>query len=138
MTKKLLVAFAVLGALCGAPAAADPPTPAPASVLGGSAALAVTASSGRVALPADASTYGAITIYNHGTKDAYFAMGDSTVAATTSSTLIAAGTAIVVYAWLPNATMTVPTHIAAICGGADSTSLAIYQANGPVLGTTSP
>lgn len=130
--KNLVAAIALCTALCAAPAAAQPPTPAPASVVGGTAALSVTATSSRVALPADAGAYGALTIYNYGTKDAYIALGSSSVAATTSSIPVRAGTAITIFAWVPGAAVNVPTDVAAICGGADATTLTIYQASGPI------
>ena len=101
-----------------------PPTPAPTSVVAGQVALSVTTSSARVALPSAADSAGAITIYNKGTADAYYALGSSSVTATTASIQIPASTFVTV--WRGTS-----TFLAAITASS-STSLVIYQANGPI------
>jgi hypothetical protein len=106
-----------------APAAA-PPQPAPVSVLAGQTSLSVTNASARVVLPSTAASAISITILNSGTKDAYFAQGGSSVTATTASTLIKAGSQLTV--WVSG------TYVAAITGGSDTTTLIVYQANGPL------
>jgi hypothetical protein len=106
---------------------AAPPTPVPVSVLCDTcyAPLSVTyTASTRVALPSANPSYNAITIWNTGSKDAYFKQGDVTVAATTSSLPIPAGRQITVWAS--------GTYIAAITGSTDATTLKIYQSNGPI------
>lgn len=102
-----------------------PPTPAPFSVLAGQVTLAVTASSGRVALPSTATYADAITIYNSGPKNAFFKFGNSSVLATTAGIELDAGKHLTVFSGNQ-------TNLAAICGGADTTTLVIYQANGPI------
>lgn len=87
-------------------------------------AVAVSASSSRTALTGTAA-YRSITINNYGVKDAFVALGGTTVTATTSSIPVRAGKHITI--WQGTA-----VDIAAICGGSDSTTLDIYQATGPV------
>lgn len=109
----------------GQPVYNAPPMPPGTSVLGGYASLAVTADSARVALPASCPAMCALTVSNRGDKDAFFALGGSGVKATTSSTPVRAGKSLAF--WVGT-----NTHIAAIAGDADSTSLDLYQGNGPV------
>lgn len=123
-----LAALAILGAQ-PRPAEAQPPTPPPYSVLGGYTSISASSSSSRVTLPASTGTYGAITLFNAGDKDAYFAVGGSTVVATTSPTgvgagKISAGKSLTIWA---NG-----THVAAITSGADTTTVQIFQATGPI------
>lgn len=120
----LLAALLVLGA-DAALAQVTPPSPPGYALLGGYAPLAVTASSARVALPANTTAYGAVTVVNYGTKDAFVALGNSSVAATTSSIPIRAGKHLTLK-------IGAATNLAAICGGADTTTLDLYQGNGPV------
>lgn len=127
--KKLLTAFA-LAVWASVAFAQAPPTPLPSSVIAGFTTLSASNVSGRVALPAASNPYRALTIYNTGTKDAYFALGGSTVVATTSSYKISAGTTLTVDAMIPGTPATMATYVAAITGGSDTTSLSIYQANG--------
>lgn len=112
-------------ALMASSAVAQAPSPGPVAVLAGQVPLNLTNASARVALPSTAVSASAITVYNKGTKDAYFALGSVTVTATTASTQIAAGTAVTL--WKSS-----NTYLAGITSGADTTSLVIYQATGPV------
>lgn len=117
----LLLAAAL--AFAAAPALAQVPPSAP--VIGATInAQAVTASTSRAALPASAA-YNALTINNYGVKDAFIALGGTTVTATTSSIPVRAGKHITIY-------QGTAVDIAAICGGSDTTTLDIYQATGPV------
>ena len=116
------VAF-LLAAAAGDAMGQAPPQPPAVAALGGFKTLAVTASSARTALPAS-SAFNAITVVNSGDKDAFIAQGGSTVVAATSGIKVAAGKHITIFV--------TGTYLAAICGGADSSSLDIYQANGPV------
>src|ERR1700685_3049155 len=97
-----------------APAVAqNPPPQAPSfSVLGGYVPISVTSTSAPTALPAALVPFNAVTVYNTGSKDAYFALGGSTVAATTASTKVTAGTFLTV--WTSGA------YIATITGGSDT------------------
>lgn len=90
-------------------------------------AIAVTATSAATLLPAPNPYRQTATILNRGTKDAYVAFGDDAVTATVSNVLVPAGKS-VSYS-IPNGA----TYVAAICGGSDSTNLALYMASGPVL-----
>ena len=121
---KLLLALGLLVTIAF-PSVAQVPTPPPTSVLAGQVALAVTTTSSRVALPSTAASAGALTIYNSGANAAYYALGSSSVVATTSSIQIPAGTAITV--WNANNS----PYIAAITG-TSTANLIIYQANGSV------
>lgn len=125
--RKILAFFApaLLALYClAAPATAAPPAPVGTSVLAGYTPLSVTSASARVALPADISLYVAVTIYNSGSTDAFFALGSSSVTATTSSTSLPAGTYLTV--WVGT-----NTYVAAITASS-TTTLKLYQANGPV------
>lgn len=120
-----LAAMLVLGlALCpGVAIAQAPPSPPPASVLSGQVSLAVTTSSARVALPSGSASANVITIYNQGGTDAYFALGSSSVVATTSSIYLPTTGHITI--WSGNS-----AYVAAITAAGSST-LKIYQGNGP-------
>jgi len=122
--KRLLAALALGLAMLVPAYAQTTPTPAPYSVLGGQTTLSVSNSSSSVALPATIIPYGAVTVFNTGTADAYMALGDSTVVATTSSTLIKAGMALTVWA-------NTATYIAGITASSTATFV-VYQATGPV------
>jgi len=135
MKKLLGLALAGLLTLVAGNVAAQTPTPPPYSILGGSVPLAVTNSSANVALPASTTPYGAITVYNSGSVDAYIALGGNAVVATTGGTCTAAGgpgpsclvrggSAITIWAGSS-------TYVAAITS-ASTTTLTIYQASGPV------
>lgn len=119
---KNLLAFAFLLLTAGA-AMAQPTTPPGVAIVGGTAVLAVTATTGNIALPGS-SAFNAITLVNTGTKDAFIAQGGSSVVATTGSIPVRAGKHITIAVQ--------GTYLAAICGGTDTTSLDIYQANGSV------
>lgn len=113
-------------------AATPPPAPPVATSCDScSASLSVTATTGRVALPvnvANQPSLYAVSILNTGSKDAYYKLGDVTVTAVTTNTLVPAnGPAIVVY-------VNGATYLAAITGGSDTTTLKIWQGNGPMLG----
>ncbi len=107
-------------------AQSSPSQPLPSSVLCATCqtTLAVTATSVRVALPSTNPSYGALTIYNAGSKDAYFIQGDVTAMATTANVRLPAGASITV--WASGA------YLAAITANTDTTTLYLYQANGPV------
>lgn len=111
--------------LFAAPAGAQaPPQALPSSVLAGYATISATSTSGRVALPAAVVPFNTITLFNAGTNDLYFATGSVTVAATTSSPKLPAGTRITLW----NANL----YVAAITSGADTATLHVYQSNGPI------
>lgn len=120
----LLVGLAL--ALIATPVAAQSlPNVPPYAVTGKTYnAVAVTASSSRTALTAT-SAYPAITINNYGAKDVFVALGNGSVVATTSSIPVRAGKHITLF-------QGAATNIAAICGGADTSTIDIYQATGPV------
>jgi hypothetical protein len=75
-------------------------------------------------LPSTNPSYGALTIYNAGSKDAYFLQGDVTAIATTGAVRLPAGATVTVWAS--------GIYLAAITAGTDTTTLYLYQANGPV------
>lgn len=126
MKKFLAILFLPLAllALSSDLAMAQPSTPPGVATLAGTATLAVSATSARVPLPAAAVPFNAITIVNTGTKDAFIVQGGATVAATTSAPFLRAGKRITI--------AVTGSYVAAICGGSDSTTLDIYQANGAV------
>lgn len=119
----LLAAMLVVSAITAV--IADPPTQPPYASLGGQAVLAVSSVTSNVALPTTTVPFGAATIFNKGTTDAYVALGvGNTTAATTSSTLVPAGAAITI--WINQ-----NTYLAAITASS-TTNLVVYQATGPV------
>lgn len=120
----LLVATYIFCSCAQAQTAA--PNPAPVSVLVGTVPLAVSNTSARVALPASGSPYIGLTICNDGSVDAYFALGDVTVTATTNSFVSKAGSCLSGL-WAANA-----SYLAAITSGSGVTALTIYQGNGPL------
>ena len=113
----LLLAWAMTDAI-----AAAPPTPPPVSVLQAQTTISVTNTSSRVALATSPAPV-AVTIFNSGAVDAYFAQGGSSVVATTGSTLLKAGTHITV--WVSS------TYVAAITASS-TTILVLYEGNGPL------
>ena len=129
------VALLALG-LDDAQAQTPPPQPPPYSALGGQVPLALTSSSASVQLPSTAVPYGAITVYNKGSVDAFVALGGSSVVAAatggcaaSNGTLgpacqVPAGTSIVL--WVGS-----NTYLAGITASS-TTNLVIYQASGPV------
>jgi len=119
--KKLLAGLLAL-AFMQAAYAAPPPTPPPTAVLQAQAILSVGSSSSSVALVTGPAPV-AITIFNSGATDAYFAQGTSSVVATTSSTLIRAGKGMTVWAS--------GTYLAGITASG-STTFDIYEGNGPM------
>lgn len=125
------IALVVLAALYGALAlgmhqahAAQAPVVPPYAAMGGQVTVSATSSSSRVVLPASNSTFGAITVFNAGAVDAFIAFGDVTITATTSNTVVKAGTAITL--WVNQG-----TYVAGITASG-SASLVVYQATGPV------
>jgi hypothetical protein len=114
-----------LFAATAATAQGGPPQPAPTSVIAGQVQIAVSNASSRAQLPSTAASAQSITIYNKGTKDAYYAFGSSSVVATTSSIQIPAGSQLTVWNFGS-------PYIAAITGGTDQTILIVYQGNGPI------
>ncbi len=125
----LTAGLLALGLTAGLAFAQVPPQPPGVAALGGQTSLAVTATTGRVALPAACPAFCAITVYNAGDKTAFVKLGSSTVTAATTDTAVPAGLALVI--WVAS-----NTYIAGITGGADTTTLYIYQGNGPVLAGT--
>lgn len=125
----LVCALALLFSASEAVAQSGPPQPLPASVLVGFTAMSVTSTSSRFAYTSVTSPFNAITIYNAGTKDAYIQQGDVTAVATTSNARVPAGAAVTI--WASGA------YLAAITGGSDTTTLYVYQANGPIDFTAS-
>lgn len=123
---RFITALLLATAWLGAATAQAPPDVIGAAVIPGTATLSVTNASSRVQLPGSGVTYSAVTIYNYGAKDAYYVTGGSTVTATTSNTLVKAGTAVT--GWTGN-----NQWVAAITGGTDTTSLLIYQSNGQIF-----
>ena len=96
--------------------------PIPATV-GGTASLAVTSSSGTVAIPASNTTYPSINLTNSGTTALYYALGAS---ATTSSAYLAAGASVCIAAGSA-------TTVAAITASS-TTTLQITQTNSCLVG----
>lgn len=121
---RLLAVVALLVTAALPAYAAGPPEPLPVSVIVGQVNLSVTSTSSRVAFSSTAPTANAVTIYNAGAKDAFYKMGTSSVTALTTDKRIPAGTWI--SDWISS------TYIAAISSGSDTTTLRIYQANGPI------
>lgn len=126
----ILAAFISFALVVPPTRAASPPPPGPVATVcdSCSAVLAVTSSTGRVALPLSVTnnpSMVALTILNTGTKDAFFKFGDVTVTAVTTNTRLAAGRSLVV-------SVNGATYLAAITAGSDTTALQIWQANGPV------
>lgn len=102
-----------------------PTAPPPNSVQGLEVTLAVTATSGRAQLPSSIATFPVVLVVNTGAKDAFVRFGTVTSVAVVTDLPIRAGHALALY------TSGTGTYLAAICGGADSTSLDLYQFNGP-------
>lgn len=126
--KRWLLAAALSFVCCAAPSFAQSPPPSiGAAVLGGQTTLAVSTVTANVQLTAANPPYNAITVYNYGSNDVYFALGGSTVTATTGSTLLKAGNYLTV--WVNGVSQ---TYLAAITGSSTS-NLVIYQATGAVL-----
>lgn len=133
MHRDRFLAAAAAWLLLTAPLAAQqgPPSPPPVSVLGGYKEIAATSSTSRVQLPGTVATFNTVTIYNPGTVDAYFAVGGSTVVATTTPSAagtgrVAAGRSVTIWAS--------GNYVAAITASS-ATTLQIYQSNGSgVLG----
>ncbi len=127
MMLRVLGALCALALLIASPARADgPPVPVPVSVLCPTCqtSLAVTNASARVANPSTSPPYNTLTIYNSGAKDAYINQGDVTATATTSNARLPAGAVMTIWAS--------GTYVAAITGGSDTTTLLIWQSNGPI------
>lgn len=117
----LLFALALL--LAGLARAAVPPTPPAVAIVGGAAALSLSAASARVALPSSTNIYPAALLINDGGVTAFLAFGDSSVSATTAGLPVQAGGCMSI--WLPNGV----TYVAGITAAA-STTLRVVQLNG--------
>lgn len=104
--------------------AQSPPVPPPASVPCVSASLSVSGSSSNIILPNTTPVCQVITLTNNGTSDVFYALGGSSVVATTASFPLLAGYSVSFW--------TKATYIAAITATGSST-LRIVQANGPML-----
>lgn len=127
MIVRAFICGLTMAVLCSSAAEAQSaPPPSPVSVLYGTVVLAVSSGSARVALPASAAPYIGLTICNDGSSDAYFALGDVTVTATTSSFVSKAGSCLSGL-WAANA-----SYLAATTSGSGVTALTIYQGNGPI------
>lgn len=122
---RLLLA-AALGAALAHPAIAQQGMPA--SNILGYKVLSATSASSRVQLPqAPGQAGSAITIYNYGSFDAYYAKGSSTVAATVAGgTIVKAGTSVM--DWVAPG----QTHVAGITNGSDTASLLVYEGGGSI------
>ena len=103
--------------------AQTPPTPGLASVILGNATLAVTNASGNVAIPSGSQV---VTLLNDGSKELYYTGGGSTVTATTSNIPLPPGAC---WSMVVQSGAGV-TYIAAITGGADTTTLRVIGSNG--------
>lgn len=114
--------LALVAILSGLAVSAHAQTQAPA--LAGYVPLAVDQSGERTSLPGPTSAYGWVTIYNAGSKTAYFAVGGATVSASTGSTQLAPGQALAVSA--------LGGYVAGATGAGDSSTLLIYQSNAPI------
>lgn len=124
---KILSAF-LFGLFLSAQAFAQaPPTPGPTPIVcpGGTTTLAVTTVTATAPLALTSASCRVVTFLNDGTAEAFVALGDNTVVATTSSTPIPAGAS-----WYTYAPVTF-TNFAAITA-TGSTTLRAIQANGPV------
>lgn len=125
--RKFLYSLLAL-ALFVAPAFAQTtPTAPPYSVIGGVLTLSGTASTQNAALPTTVVPFGAITVYNTGTVNAFVNLGiDNTVAAVVATSIpVPAGVAVTFYAGAAN------LYIAYITASSTAT-LYMWQANGPV------
>lgn len=130
--RKLLTAAVLLAVLAGAAHAQGPPQPPPLASINGYLTFNVTNASGQQALPSDAIAFPAITLYNRGTKDAYFKLGPtSAVVATTTPSGVASGKipagARIVF-WVGSGNK----NLALITAGADTTTVEAYQSTGPM------
>lgn len=121
---KAFLAAVFLAACSHAAVSQTTPVPAGYSVMGGQTELAASTGTSRVALPATAVPFGALTIYNKGAVPVYTKLGDVTVTAATTDIEIAPGTAIVEW-------VSANTYLAGITGSSTAT-LVVYQATGPV------
>jgi len=128
--KHKIIGAAVALALClgqRAFAQVAPPQPPGTPALAGFVTVSVTNSaSAGAALPGSTQAFPALTLKNSGTKDAFCAFGGSGVAATTSSTPIRSGDHVNMWAGTG-------TYVSCITGGTDTTTVTVYQANGPVM-----
>jgi hypothetical protein len=131
---KLLRIAALLGSVAlVAPAFAQAPPVPPGGVVyaPSPAALAVTATTGRVALPQTTvgllTTFPFVVLINNGNTDLFFKLGDNTVVATTSDYPLPAGACTAVWA-----AATGTTSVAAITA-AGATTLRVVGANGAPL-----
>lgn len=125
-----LVAFLFLAALTfvvdvsSRAKAQAPQSPPPVAVQGLAATLAVTAASARVQLPSPVATFPVVLVINNGTKDAFVRFGTVASVAVVTDIPVPTGHAIALYTSGANG------YLAAICGGADTTSLYVIQFNG--------
>src|SRR5580700_311238 len=123
MKRLLYLLWLVAGA-----AFAQPPAPQGTSVVQGSIVLSVTIAGENAALPVTpGASSAALTYYNAGSKTAYCTpVATSGGLATTSSKAVLAGTSWT--EWNTN----YYAYISCITGGSDSTTVYVYQANGPI------
>lgn len=101
-----------------------PQSPPPVAQQGAAATLAVTATSARVLLPSSVVTYPVVLVINNGTKDAFVRFGTVASVAVVTDIPVPTGHAVALYTSGAN------VYLAAICGGADTTSLYAIQFNG--------
>jgi hypothetical protein len=121
--RKFLLATALWIFAVGAAFAQAPLSPTGAAVMcdACTAQLAASTTSANVALPSANPNLGAVTLFNAGSADVYWAFGPT---ATTSNNVLPAGHAVTVYAGSAAA-------VAAITASG-STTLDVMQADGPV------
>jgi hypothetical protein len=124
MKRLLLAAALLLPVTAYAQIAGSPP---PNAVQGGSASLAVTTTSARIALPSSVSVYPVVLVINTGANDAFVNLGTVAVTAAVTNTPIPAGHALALT--IPNVPAAPVTNIAAITS-TSTASLYIVQFNG--------
>lgn len=113
-----LVAFPAIGQ--------TPPQPAPVSIIANqSVSLSATATSTNVALPSTNVNMIAVAVYNSGLKDALIKLGGATVTASTTDLRVPAGKTLEMFKGSSS-------YVSAITVTPDTTTLYIYQGNGPI------
>lgn len=122
----ILIAAAVLFAPLSAMAqGGGPPSPPPFSVLSGQAQLPASAVTANVALPSAAISAKAVSIYNGGPADVYFALGaTNAVTATTSSPELPSGKCLVMWSGA--------NHYLAAITALDVSLVIVNQGSGPL------
>lgn len=133
MKRLLALSAGLLIALGGGAAAQVPPAmPAPFSSLGSAFTLAASGTSASAQLPASTAAFGAITIYNKGTTDAYYALGGSSVVATSTGSCILTGPSCIVPAGTSITVWVNGNGYIAAVTASSTTTLIVYQASGAI------